>query len=263
MIRIFLSGASGNVGRTIVRTIRERDGFELVGGWCLEAGADLGTLAGVEPLGIIASGSLEEGLGSSRPDLVIDFSSARTLENSLNVYLNAGLDAVIGTTGLTEEQIRPFGEQVAAKRLRWAAIPNFGLGIGLISNFLRAAREYFPYVSIIDQHHEHMANAPSGTAAALAALAGDTPGGTASKEIYPCVLGSSIGGARVHSQRLPWPGPFSGHEITLGRKDEIIRISIMDFSSDIYMDGLFLAAGKIKSLPPGSFVRDLAEFMAN
>ena len=47
MIKVFVSGASGNVGRAIVRDIPQRKNFSLVGGWCLEAGRDLGELAGI------------------------------------------------------------------------------------------------------------------------------------------------------------------------------------------------------------------------
>lgn len=260
MIRVFLTGASGNVGRTIVRTIREKDGFRLVGGWCLEAGEDLGTLAGIEPLGVAASGGIEEGLDASKPDLAIDFSSTQLLKGNIRAYLGKNLDAVIGTTGLTDEDLEPIRREVAAKGLRWAVIPNYGLGIGLVTQFIREARKYYPYVSIVDQHQEKMANAPSGTAAALAKAASEGPaGGTASGETYPGALGAKIGGAQVFSQRLPWPGPYSGHEVTLGRRDEIIRISVQAYTSDIYMDGLFLTAGKIASFPPGTFIGDLSE----
>jgi len=262
MIRVFLTGASGNVGRVIVRTIRDRRGFELVGGWCAEAGKDLGALAGIEPIGIRAAGSLEEGLSSSRPDVVVDFSATRLLEANLRAYLAFGLNAVIGTTGLTDEQLEPFRKEVAAKKLRWAVIPNYGLGIALVSRFVGEIKKYYPYASVIDRHHENMANAPSGTAAALAkALSPDEAGAVASREIYPGVLGAKIEGVPILSQRLPWPGPYSEHEITLGRKDEIIRISVQDYTSDIYMDGLFLTAGKIASLPEGSFIRELAEIV--
>jgi 4-hydroxy-tetrahydrodipicolinate reductase len=48
--------------------------------------------------------------------------------------------------------------------------------------------------------------------------------------------------------------------IIIGRKDEIIRITISDFTSEIYMDGVFLAAERISSMPPGTLVRKLSEF---
>ncbi|KUK42781.1 MAG: Dihydrodipicolinate reductase [Thermovirga lienii] len=264
MIKIFLAGASGNVGKSIIRAIQttEKDSFSLVGGWCKEQDEDLGILAGVGPLGIKVSESLEEGLVNSKPDMVIDFTSTVILEDNMKLYLKHGLDAVIGTTGLTEEQLEPYKNEVVKKGLRWAVIPNYGLGIYLVTKFIKEARKFFPFVSIIDKHTNKMANAPSGTAAALAKAASEGKmGEIESKETYPGVLGGKIEGVQVLSQRLPWPGPYSGHEITLARKDEIIKISVEDYTSDIYMDGVFLTARKIKESPRGVFYRSLEEVM--
>jgi 4-hydroxy-tetrahydrodipicolinate reductase len=262
MIKVFVTGASGNVGSTIVRTIQTGEGFELAGGWCREVGEDLGELAGIGALGVKSSSSLDEGLAASKPDVVIDFSSTPVLEGNMKSYLKAGLNAVIGTTGLTDERLEPFKKEVAAKGLRWAVIPNYGLGISLVSDFIKAVREYYPFVTITDQHTNGMANAPSGTAAALAQAASGAPfGDVASEESYPGVLGGKIHGVQVFSQRLPWPGPYSGHEITLARKDEIIRITVQDYTSDIYMDGVFLTAKRLSGFPAGSFLRSLSEVM--
>ena len=262
MLKVFVAGASGNVGSVIVRTIRDKDGFELVGGWCREAGEDLGALAGIKPLGIAAAPSLAEGIAASHPDVVIDFSAATVLESSLGVYLDAGVNAVIGTTGLTDEQLKPFIGEVSAKGLRWAVIPNYGLGFSLISDFIKKAREFYPYVTITDRHTNKMANAPSGTAGALAAAASEGAfGEVASREVYPGVLGGKIHGVQVLSQRLPWPGPYSAHEITLARQDELIRLTLESYTSDIYMDGVFMTAGKLALFPAGSFLRSLSEVM--
>lgn len=262
MTKVFVTGASGNVGSTVVRTIRKMDDFELVGGWCREAGEDLGTLAGIAPFGVKAAAGLDEGLAAAKPDVVIDFSATPVLEGNMKSYLAAGIDAVIGTTGLTDEQLKPFEKEVGAKGLRWAVIPNYGLGISLVSEFVKKARAYYPFVTISDQHTNEMANAPSGTAGALAQAAAEAPfGAVASKESYPGVLGGKIHGVQVFSQRLPWPGPYSAHEIILARQDEIIRIAVQDHTSDIYMDGVFLTAQKLATFPAGSFLRSLAEVM--
>lgn len=263
MIRVFLSGASGNVGRTIVRTIQNEKDFELVGGWCLEAGQDLGTLAGIAPIGVTASADLDRALGETKPDLVIDFSITPVMEGCLKTYLRHGLNAVVGTTGLTEEQIAPIRAEVTAQGLRWAVIPNYGLGISLVSEFIKKAREFYPFVTVTDQHTNEMANAPSGTAAALAQTASEgAMGEVKSQEVYPGVLGARIAGVPVFSQRLPWPGPYSAHTVTLARKDELIKITVEDHTSDIYMDGIFLTARKIGRAPAGTFYRSLAEVMA-
>jgi Dihydrodipicolinate reductase len=186
MVKVFVSGASGNVGSTVIRTIQKTEGFELVGGWCLEAGEDLGVLAKIKPLGILASGDLDKGLAEAKPDVVIDFTATPLLDGNMRLYLKHGLNAVVGTTGLTDEQLEPFKKEVAAKGLRWAVIPNYGLGISLVSEFIKKAREFYPFVTVMDQHTNEMANAPSGTAQALAQAASAGPmGEVKSKEVYP------------------------------------------------------------------------------
>ncbi len=258
-MKIFISGASGNVGKTLVRTIQKIEWAELVGGWCKETGEDLGEIAGIGPIGVIATNELKTGIEASKPDIVIDFSATPVLPGNLKIYAEEGLNAVIGTTGLTDDDLEPFIKEVKEKGLRWSVIPNYGLGISLVSDFIKKVRQYYPYISIIDRHFPGMANAPSGTAASLAkSFSGDSMA-VDSKEVYPGVLGAKIAGVPVISQRLPWPGPYSEHEVLLGRKDEIIRISVEDHTSDIYMDGVFLTVEKLPKMAPGTFVRELSE----
>ncbi len=260
MKKVFVSGASGNVGRLVVRNVIEREGFDLAGGYCRECGEDLGSLAGIPPIGILASSDLREGLAGSGANLVIDFTHTSVLMKHLSVYAALGLDAVIGTTGLSDEDFAEAESMVKAHGLRWAIISNYGLGINLVMDFLAKARPFYPYLTITDRHHPGMANAPSGTAAMLAHSASGGPEGVVeSREVYGGVLGGKIAGIPVHSERLPYPGPFSEHEIVLGRQDEIIRITVSDFTSEIYMDGIFAAAGNIADLPPGTLVRKLSE----
>jgi len=258
--RVFVSGASGNVGRLVVRQVLERDGFALSGGYCRECGEDLGVLAGVGPVGIPGCFDLQKGLAESGADLVIDFTSVTVLMKHLETYAEMGLDAVIGTTGLTDADLGKVERLVKEKGLRWAVISNYGLGINLVMDFMKQVRPYFPYVTITDRHHPGMANAPSGTAVMLAqSVAGGTEAEVQSRAVYEGVLGAKISGIPVHSERLPYPGPFSEHEIVLGRQDEIIRITVSDFSSDIFMDGIFLAAERVSSLGPGTLVRRLSD----
>jgi 4-hydroxy-tetrahydrodipicolinate reductase len=260
IMRIFVSGVSGNVGTTIVRALRERDGFELAGGWCLEDGQDIGVLAGIAPLGIFATSNLAQGLKDAKPDVVIDFSATPVLPDNLRTYLDLGLNVVVGTTGLTEDEIAPYKKAVQDKKLRWTMISNYGVGLAFVMDFLKKVRPFYPYVSIIDRHPARMKNAPSGTAVSLAKAAKGSPvGEIESKEVYPHVLASQIEGAQVIAQRMPYPGPYSEHEITLGRKDETLTITVCDHSSEVYMDGVFMAAEKLGSMPPGTFARELSE----
>lgn len=260
MKKVFISGASGNVGKILVRKVLATEGMTLVGGWCRETGKDLGELAGTGPAAIVSSPDLSSGIRDTSPDVVIDFTSTVILMENLNVYADAGVDAVIGTTGLTDEDMVKVEDMVKGKGLRWAVISNYGLGINLVMEFIEKARQFYPYVTITDRHHVRMSNAPSGTAATLANVASAGPKGEVeSREVFPGVMGARIAGIPVTSQRLPYPGPYSEHEITLARQDEILRINVQDFSSEIYMDGVFLAVDKIGSLPQGTLARSLKD----
>jgi len=258
--KVFISGASGNVGKILVRNVLARKDMALAGGWCQETGKDLGELAGTGMAGVVSSTDLASGIRDTSPDVVVDFTSTLILMDNLKVYADAGVDAVIGTTGLTDEDMVKVERMVKEKGLRWAVISNYGLGINLVREFIEKARQYYPYVTITDRHHVRMSNAPSGTAATLANLASAGPEGEIeSREVFPGVMGARIAGIPVTSQRLPYPGPYSEHEVTLGRQDEIVRITVQDFSSDIYMDGVFLAVEKIGALPPGKLARSLKD----
>jgi 4-hydroxy-tetrahydrodipicolinate reductase len=262
MKKIFVAGASGNVGRTILKGLKERQDMELVGGFCAEEGQDLGVLAGGEPQGVTAYTDLAKGLDECAPDMVIDFTSASILMDNIRTYADLGLDAVIGTTGLSQDDAFEVEHMVEEGLLRFAVIPNFGLGITLLMDFLEKARAFYPYVSITDRHPVSMANAPSGTAAMLAENLPEGPRGEVrSKEVYPGVLGGTIASYPVHSQRFPYPGPFSEHEIMLGRQDEVIRITISDFTSAVYLDGIFMAVNTLAESPGGTLIRTLGEML--
>lgn len=263
MARIFLSGASGNVGKALVREIASGGEFELAGGWCREAGEDLGTLAGIAPVGVKASASLEEGVSVSKPDIVVEFSAAAVMKENLECYLRLGADAVIGTTGLKPDKLAELGARAVSQGLRWSALPNYALGINLVAKFLREARAYYPYASVTDRHPAEMGNAPSGTAAMLAGILSEREAGTIrSKETYDGALGADIGGTQVFAERLSYPGPFSGHTIRLARKDEVITISVDDFSSGVFTGGVLMAVRKLLSSPRGVFITSFDELTA-
>ena len=86
LMKIFVSGASGNVGKTLVRTMQHIEWAELVGGWCKETGEDLGEIAGIGPIGIIATNDLKAGIETTKPDIVIDFSATPVLPGNLILY---------------------------------------------------------------------------------------------------------------------------------------------------------------------------------
>jgi 4-hydroxy-tetrahydrodipicolinate reductase len=259
-IRVFVSGVSGNVGRLVTGAVMDAADLELRGGWCLESGADLGILAGRGASGVTVAPNLRAGIEAADPEVIVDFTATPALKGNLETYRALRRDMVIGTTGLDDAERAALGERVVAEGLRWAVIPNYGLGIALVREFLRKARAFFPYATVTDRHPATMANAPSGTALMLAAdLAEGPEGPVESREVLPGVLGGEAGPVRIHSERMAYPGPFSEHRIDLGRPDERISVTVTDFSSSVYLDGILLAVRRIRELPPGTFVTSLSD----
>ncbi|MDL2263437.1 4-hydroxy-tetrahydrodipicolinate reductase [Synergistaceae bacterium OttesenSCG-928-I11] len=261
MIRVFLSGASGNVGKAIVRAIAARDDIQLVGGWCLDVGKDLGILAGIEPLEVTASSNLDEGLAETRPDIVIDFTSANLLQKNFTSYLHANLNAVIGTTGLTEADEAACRARVEEKGLRWAVIATYSIGMNMIADFVRKMRAYYPYVSVLDQFTDEMANAPSGTACWLAEVIGGDVCKAKTREVYPGAMGATVNDVRLLSRRLPWPGAFAEHEILMSCGDETVKITVEGYSSEIYTNGVLMTAEKLAAMPAGTFITNLMKII--
>jgi 4-hydroxy-tetrahydrodipicolinate reductase len=258
MIRVFVSGATGNVGSQLVKAILKSEDLELAGGFCAEEGVELGRAKNGEP--VYGSSDLAKALEISKADVVVDFTSPRIIMENLKIYAKAKIDAVIGTTGFTEKMLDEARELASGSKVRWAIISNFGLGINLLIDFLKKARKHYPYVSVVDRHPAKMANAPSGTAVTLARVLSEGPEGSVqSAEVIPGVLGGKEQGVQILSQRLSYPGAYSEHEVVLGRSDEIIRINVQDFSSLVYVDGVFLALRKIGGFPPGKLITEFSD----
>ncbi|MCD6419618.1 MAG: 4-hydroxy-tetrahydrodipicolinate reductase [Synergistetes bacterium] len=257
-LKVFVSGASGNVGRKIVRKIIESEDMELVGGFAMEV-EDLGLLAGLKLYGMKSTNNLKEGLEKSIPDVVVDFTSANIIMDNIKAYVDNSIDAVIGTTGFTPEMLEEVKQMVKENSLRFIVISNYGLGINLVIDFLKKASKHYQYATITDRHTSAMANAPSGTAMLLADHIDSAIGDVKSREVIKGVLGASYRNVRIHSERLPYPGSFSEHTITLGREDEIVKITVTDFSSSVYIDGVILSLKRIKTLPKGSFITRLSD----
>jgi len=259
MTRVFVAGATGNVGSQLVKALVQSGDLDLAGGFCTEEGAELGRNKNGDV--IYGTSDLAKGLDGSGADVVVDFTSTRIIMENLRVYAAAKVDAVIGTTGFTEQMLDEARELASGSGARWAVISNFGLAINLLMDFLTTARKHYPHVSVIDRHPAQMANAPSGTAVTIArALSDGSEVSMQSQEVIPGVLGGKEQGIQIFSQRLPYPGPYSEHEVVLGRQDEIIRITVQDFSSAVYVDGVFLALRKIGDFPPGTLVTEFSAF---
>lgn len=170
MTRIAVPGAAGRMGRTLLQAARETAGVE-----CTVAteragspavGVDAGTLAGLEPSGVTVGADLAARVGDF--DVLVDFTRPEVTLAHLEVCRTAGRAMVIGTTGFAPEQRARI--EAAAAELPIVLAPNMSVGVNLCLRLLETAATVLGDefdVEIVEAHHRHKVDAPSGTALAM------------------------------------------------------------------------------------------------
>jgi 4-hydroxy-tetrahydrodipicolinate reductase len=168
--RIGVLGAGGRMGRVLLRLAATTPGFALAAGaeraGAPELGRDLGTLAGLEPLGLTLGDKAEEVFAAS--DAVLEFSAPAASLAHAAIAAATGKAHVIGTTGIDAAGEAKLFE--AAKRAPIVYAGNMSLGVNLLAELVtQVARALDPAwdIEIIEMHHRHKVDAPSGTALLL------------------------------------------------------------------------------------------------
>jgi 4-hydroxy-tetrahydrodipicolinate reductase len=173
-MKIGVVGATGRMGRMLIRQIHETDGCELVGAVdrprAAELGQDVGALAGIGPLGV----KLDDDSASlfKLAQVVIDFTVPPATVAHARLAAEYGCSLVVGTTGLTAEHQAELDR--AAHRIALVQAPNMSAGIVLLTALAeQVARALGPDydIEVLEMHHRHKIDAPSGTALALGAAA--------------------------------------------------------------------------------------------
>ena len=114
--------------------------------------------------GVDAGDPLSE-LVDSRTDVVIDFTHPDVVMDNLKFLIDNGIHAVVGTTGFTDERVSQVQEWLTAKPdVAVLIAPNFAIGAVLSMHFAQQAARFFESAEVIELHHPHKADAPSGTA---------------------------------------------------------------------------------------------------
>lgn len=168
MIRIAIAGVAGRMGRTLVQAVTGKSGVAAVtAGITLpddaQAGTDIGLIAGVGPLKVVASTSLQTCLADF--DVLIDFTSPTATLEHLELCKQAGKAIVIGTTGFTAEQKQQISD--AGKHIPVVFAPNMSAGVNISLKLLQLAARALGDdvdIEIVEAHHRHKKDAPSGTA---------------------------------------------------------------------------------------------------
>jgi 4-hydroxy-tetrahydrodipicolinate reductase len=174
-MRIAVMGAAGRMGRELVRAIAATPGCVVAGGTeragSSTVGSDIGILAGLaEPLGVVVTDDALELI--TRADAILDFTTPAATVDLAGLAANARIVHVIGTTGLGAEHESAI--KAAARHATVIKAGNMSLGVNLLTALTRkvaAALDADFDIEIIEMHHKHKVDAPSGTALMLGAAA--------------------------------------------------------------------------------------------
>ncbi|MBU3008995.1 4-hydroxy-tetrahydrodipicolinate reductase [Cobetia amphilecti] len=171
MTRIAIMGVAGRMGRTLVEAVGAVEGLTLAAGIVESgsslAGVDIGELAGQGRLGVVASDSLAAVVDDF--DVVIDFTAPQVTLANLALCAEHGKRMVIGTTGFTPEQLEQLDDYRDSVPFVFAANMSSGvnLTLKLLETAARALGDAGYDIEIIEAHHRHKVDAPSGTALAM------------------------------------------------------------------------------------------------
>lgn len=167
MIRVAVVGAAGRMGKALIQAVTEADGLELSAATerpdSTLIGADAGELAGVGKLGVVVSHSLVKVIDAF--DVLVDFTGPTATMVHLDVCREHGKRMVIGTTGLDEAQQKRIA--AAGADIGMVFAPNMSVGVNLCFKLLELAAQVMGEesdIEIIEAHHRHKKDAPSGTA---------------------------------------------------------------------------------------------------
>jgi 4-hydroxy-tetrahydrodipicolinate reductase len=232
-MRVAVLGAKGKVGATMVQAVGDAP--------------DLTFTAGVD-----AGDPLSE-LVDSGTDVVIDFTHPDVVMDNLKFVIDNGIHAVVGTTGFTDERMGQVQQWLAAKPdVAVLIAPNFAIGAVLSMHFAQQAARFFESVEVIELHHPHKADAPSGTAVRTARLIAEArkelpPNPDATSTGLDGARGADVDGIPVHSVRLA--GLVAHQEVLFGTQGETLTIRHDSIDRTSFVPGVLLAVRKVAERP--------------
>lgn len=178
MIKVAVTGACGRMGSKILKNILEQDDMNVVA--AIEGpktpfeGKDVGEIIGVGELGIEVTGAdkLKQVLENTKPDVLVDFTIAKAAVNTVKTTSDCGVNVVVGTTGFTDEEMNEMKGSIEKNQIRAVISPNMAVGVNVFFKVLEdLAKILDDYdVEIIEAHHRHKKDAPSGTAVKAAEI---------------------------------------------------------------------------------------------
>jgi 4-hydroxy-tetrahydrodipicolinate reductase len=245
-INVVVQGALGRLGCEVVNALVEEPETEIVGAVDIKASEDVMKLpgsAGTVPL-FSGPGHI---LDICQADVLVDFTVAQATMPAVRIAAPKGINLVIGTSGLTGDDLKEIEQLSAAHKVGAVVAPNFALGAVLMMHMARLAARYMDRAEILELHHDMKVDSPSGTALATAQSMAEARG----RPFPPLPVNENQSDSRgqrtssipIHSVRLP--GLLAHQEVILGAQGQTLSIRHDTISRQCFMPGVILAIKEV------------------
>lgn len=231
-INVAVCGACGKMGQEVVKAVLADENLELA------AKIDICNGHGIFK-------TIEDALKEFKIDVLVDFTQPKSIFENAKYCLNNGIRPVIGTTGLSDEQVEELKKLSNNKGVSCLIAPNFTTGAVLMMMFAKEAAKYFDNAEIIELHHNQKKDAPSGTAIKTAQLMAESNSSLAKGNCEEVELiegargGKSYSDIQIHSVRMP--GYIASQEVIFGASGQILKIRHDSMDRTCYMKGVIMA----------------------
>lgn len=172
MIDVAVTGAGGRMGSKIIKSILQQDDMRLAA--AIEAphtpleGKDVGETMGMGKIGVKITGAenLQDTLKEKKPHVLVDFTIASAALDTIKTTAQAGVNLVVGTTGFSDEELEIIKGVIEENQVAAVISSNMSIGVNVFFKMVEELAGLLPDydVEIIEAHHHHKRDAPSGTA---------------------------------------------------------------------------------------------------
>ena len=264
-ISVVVAGALGRMGAEVIRAVVAADDCRLVGAVDTTPGRegdDVGLALGLGELEVAITADLEGCLcatsqavrdqGPGAGAVMVDFTHPSVVYANTRAAIAYGVHPVIGTTGLSPEQLNDLQVFSQNASVGGAVIPNFSVGMVLLQQAAAAAARFYDHAELTELHHNRKADAPSGTCIKTAELMEELGKRFNAPEVdeHESLPGSRGGerpsGLRLHSLRLP--GLVAHQEVMFGAPGETYTLRHDTIDRSAYMPGVLLSIRKVRQL---------------
>ena len=264
-IPVVVAGALGKMGAEVVRAVQAAPDCTLVGAIDTTPGAegkDVGLELGLGELEVALTADFEGTLcqasqavrqsGPGGGAVLVDFTHPSVVFEHTRGAIAYGVHPVIGTTGLSPEQLADLATFAEKASMGGAVIPNFSVGMVLLQQAAAAAARFYDFCELTELHHNRKADAPSGTCLKTAELIEELGKRFNALQVEEhetlagCRGGKRESGLRLHSVRLP--GLVAHQEVMFGAAGETYTLRHDTIDRSAYMPGVLHTVRRVRAL---------------